>query len=257
MDTHIVVEEPRSGSWRRQFDSSPTEAQIIFDVIFGIVMPILCFAIDPGILHGIGTLPLTIVSISDYSPLVYGLSALSIPTLVLWLSFRRRLQAWSALLSGILVAGAIRSTLIGIVIFPLSVFFLPIGIGLLGFTPLVTCFVYFRNGMRSFNQSRNDSKKRRAFRSMFLGLAFALALPATAHWQASRMVNESMDQILRGDDASTAAHRLHYLQWYADPDRIAFAYENEKDTLRKERLASAYKVITGDDVEVRLHRLRD
>src|SRR5262249_40974532 len=84
----------RPGFWRRQFGGPATRAQIIFDVIFGIVMPVVCFILDPGIIKG-----------SSYSVFVYGLSALAIPTLGLCLVLGQKIGAWSGPASGVLLAG--------------------------------------------------------------------------------------------------------------------------------------------------------
>jgi len=258
MYTHTVVEKPRSGFWGRQFDGSPTKAQIIFDVIFGIAMPVLCFVLDPGIIRERGYVPFAILQVSNYAPLVYGLSALSFATLGLWLSFGRRIGSWGGLISGVLLAGTTCSLLIGVAIFPLSVVGTLLVIGLLGFTPLITGLVYARNAVRSFNQARIYMARPRAVRMVLLAWLLAFALPGVANWQASRTVARSMDEILRGDERSVddAAYRLRYLSWYADPDRIVFAYEEETDPIRKEQLSKAYKKITGNDMEDRLARLR-
>jgi len=52
------IEERRGGFWSRQFDASPTSGQVAFDVVFGLLMPLLCFYLDPGIVRGGFSTPL-------------------------------------------------------------------------------------------------------------------------------------------------------------------------------------------------------
>jgi len=252
MTPQTLVANPtlaRPGFWRRQFSSPATGAQIIFDVIFGIVMPVVCFILDPGIIKG-----------SVYTVFVYGLSALAIPTLGLCLVLGQKVGAWSGPASGVLLAGGMCCFVIGAILLPLSIIGLTVAvIAILGFTPLVTAFVYIRNAIRSFLQSRTQATRSRSVAALALATAVTVAIPAAASWQASRMVASSMEQILRGDETSTndAIDKLRYLRWCADMDPIVLAYEDETDPARKERLAEAYKEITGQDVEGRLGVLRD
>ena len=44
--------EIRPRFWKRQFLGPATTPQIIFDVVFGIVGPVLCFVFDPVVFRG-------------------------------------------------------------------------------------------------------------------------------------------------------------------------------------------------------------
>src|SRR5215207_9999165 len=72
-----------SGFWQRQFDDAPTPAQRRFDVTFGIVMPVVCFACDPVVFRGelVGEGGLY----SEYGLYAYTISALEIVALCAWL----------------------------------------------------------------------------------------------------------------------------------------------------------------------------
>lgn len=251
MDTHIVVEKPGSGFWRRQFDSSPTKAQNIFDVTFGIAMPVLCFIADPGIIRANGPFVPRDLLLRDYSPFVYSLSAFAITALGLWLSVGRRIRAFTGVFSGILAAGFICSVVIGFLVLPLTIIGLSWVIELLGFTSLVAGFVYCRNAVRSLNESRRCTTKAQSVQLLLLAFGLAVALPALWNFQAARAVTISMEQILQGDEGSIpeAASMLRDLRWYADPDRILAMYERETDPIRRRRLAKAFKIITGEDLE--------
>lgn len=262
MTPQVVLENPsgtRRGFWRRQFGNSATNAQIIFDVIFGILMPVLCFVLDPGILGRNGLVWTRGLSPSGFTLFVYGISCLAIPTLVLWLSVGRRIKGGGGVISGVLMAGAFCSFSLGIIILPLTLLGLFLVIGVLGFTPLVTGFVYLRNAIRALNRSNQGATRTRSVGVLLLGCALTIGVPAVASVQVSRIVDRSMAQILQSNGGSTreAAQRLRYLKWYADVDRIPFAYGEETDPIRKEQLAEAYRIITGDDIERRLYQMRE
>lgn len=262
MTPQVALENPsgtRRGFWRRQFDNSATSAQIIFDLIFGILMPVLCFVFDPGILGANGLVGVPVLSLLRLSCFFYGLSCLAIPTLVLWLAVGRRIRAGSGMVAGVLMAGAFCSFSLGILILPLTLLGLFLLIGVLGFTPLVTGFVYLRNAVRAHNRSKTGAIMPRSVGVLLLSFALTIAVPVVANVQVSRMVDRSMEQILQGNKPSTeeAAQRLRYLKWYADLDRIPLAYGEETDPIRKEQLSDAYRIITGENVERRLSQLRD
>src|SRR5215831_1129917 len=243
MDTRIVMQNPESGFWRRQFDNTPSEGQIIFDVIFGVLMPVLCFIADPGIMRGKGLFGSPDISLRVYSPFVYGLSLLAIPALGLWLAFGRRIKAGSGLLSGVLAAGSFCSTALGFLILPLTIIGLLAIIGLLGFTPLIAGFVYCRNAVRSFKRSTLHAPKARSVQLLLLGFVVAVGLPALGNFEAARVVSSSTEQVLHGDEDSMpdAARKLRQLRWYANADQIVTTYRTEEDPIRKERLAKAYR----------------
>lgn len=56
LDTNAPKE--RGGFWVRQFGAYSRPSQFIFDVVFGILMPLLCFYLDPGIIRGNFSTPL-------------------------------------------------------------------------------------------------------------------------------------------------------------------------------------------------------
>jgi hypothetical protein len=152
MNEWIPVEprypRPKRRFWRRQFDAAPTRAQRWFDVTFGIIMPVLCFYFDPivfrgGSLNDHGLYP----GIRFYA---YTISALEMVALCAWLLGAARARLSPAVLAGVLLAGAMFSFVVGVLILPFSVigllFYL---IGVLGFVPFLTALVYVRNAWRA------------------------------------------------------------------------------------------------------------
>src|SRR5262245_23791254 len=134
----------------RQFSDKATSHQSAFDILFGIVAPILCFVFDPIVFkNSFNLLPFE-EGLSRFALFVYLFSALAIITLALWLILAGRSSSLNAIIAGVLLAGAACSLVIGILILPLSLlglFFMFIGI--FGFIPFFTAFVYLRNGVRA------------------------------------------------------------------------------------------------------------
>lgn len=77
--------ETKPGFLLRQFSSDVTRGQLRFDVVVGVIAPILCFVFDPIVFTGrFGMVPFGL-DLSRFKILVYFFSAISILTLVLWL----------------------------------------------------------------------------------------------------------------------------------------------------------------------------
>jgi hypothetical protein len=148
---------------QRQFSPDITEGQFKFDVLFGIFTPILCIAIDKFKLDGI----ITNSSIFSYVPI-----SITIVFLALWLLFNSQVKSfWTGLVTGVLVSGAIYASVLAILVALFTVwgFFASIalagfnwstaGLALLGLFPIITVFVFVRNGFRAFQQSHTQIGK--------------------------------------------------------------------------------------------------
>src|SRR5689334_18737368 len=69
--------------WKRQYSTTITRPQIIFDLIFGAVIPIILLIVDPAIFRSTAACfgPL----LADYALFVYLAVGLGVLTLVIWL----------------------------------------------------------------------------------------------------------------------------------------------------------------------------
>ena len=237
--------------WRRQFASAMTIPQLAYDVIFGVVMPILCFIFDPIVFSGRGFIPL-----AQYRSLIYLFSAISIVTLVAWLLTHRAIKSGGGIIAGVLLSGAVCSFLIGVLILPLSLIGLMFIIGALGFTPFFTAFVYLRNGIRAMKSGESYVSH---VSSLLSGALLAIALPYAASTVVNDIVSQSIYDLTKDDPQAVekAIRRLKYVGWSGNMDRIVWSYSEERDQIRKQNLARAYKEITGNDVENRLAILLD
>ncbi len=251
--------EEKPGFWRRQFSDDVTSAQTAFDVIIGVIAPVLCFIFDPVVFNNrFGDVPLSL-DLYRFKLLVYLFSGLAILTLSLWLILKERSGSLSAVFAGILLSGAVCSLLIGIVILPLSMIGLLFLIGILGFTPFLVFFVYLRNAARAFNTAKRLVQQSQIMGLVLLGVLVVSSPPALLQWQISRLVTQSMNDLLRGDvhTAESATERLRYVAWAADMDQVVVAYSRETDETRRATLAKAYQEITGKDITTRSLGLLD
>ena len=140
----------RSRFWARQFSNDVTTNQSIFDVVFGVVAPFLCFVFDPIVFNnGFGGTPFS-PDLARFKLLVYFFSGLAIITLTLWLILRGRSGRINAIIAGVLLSGSFFSLLIGILILPLSILGLILAlIGIFGFTP---------GGLETFSRERSNEE---------------------------------------------------------------------------------------------------
>src|SRR5690349_12281757 len=88
----------------------------VFCALFGIVLPILCFAFDPGVMYGRFSFGL-----AGVAPLfVYGVCALAVAAMCLFLRRGERRQDLDALAGGALLVGAFVALIIGGPLVPLA-----------------------------------------------------------------------------------------------------------------------------------------
>jgi hypothetical protein len=245
------------GFWRRQFLATSTTRQLIFDVVFGALMPILCFYLDPGIIRG--NLSASILNnnlsiLNNNNLFIYSFSALAIVTLLFWLVFGHRMGSAGSFTGGVLLSAATLSFAIGVIIFPMALLGLVVLIGALGFIPLLTAFVYLRNAVRAIESAVPHFKEPVLAAVLLLGVLTAVGLPVLAQWQIVEIARRSMYEILGQDPvvAEAAVQRIKYIGFVVDADPIVRVYRTERDQSRRERLAKAYREITGDDIEERL-----
>jgi len=246
--------EERAGFWGRQLDATQTPGQVVFDVVFGILMPILCFYFDPGIIRGTRS-----TTLGEFSIFIYGFSGLAILTLSIWFVLGHRMRLLAAMFGGVLVAGAIISFSIGVLILPLTLIGILFVIGLLGFVPFITGFVYLRNWLRAINSGDRTSFRSPRVATVVLSAMIAIGLPGAVQWAITEIVKQSIAVILDPNSQSidVPVARIKGLHLVVDTDRIVREYEKETNAARKERLGRAYKEITGEEIETRLRVLND
>lgn len=130
--------------WQRQFCSRRTQAQLWFDVVFGLGLPLACVWFDPVVFRSPSGSKGVIFG--AFALFGYGCFALGWIALLFWLGFDRA----SGVLAGMLAGGAWFACVVGLRLLPLSLIALVVLIGAIGFTPFLTAFVFARNGWRVY-----------------------------------------------------------------------------------------------------------
>ncbi|MBN1477237.1 hypothetical protein JXA47_10825 [Candidatus Sumerlaeota bacterium] len=184
---------------------------------------------------------------------LYALIAIEVAALIIWLSAGPRLRALCAPLAGVLLAGAICSLSLGILIFPLAVLGLVALIGGLGFTPLVTAVVFLRSGIRAIGVARSHLRPRTLAVMAALGFSVTLAIPGLVIWKVDEAINLSIQEILSGDETQfeSGVERLGQLGILGDVEGLTALYAEETDLQRREWIAAAYERLTGEDIQTR------
>ncbi|MBI1388597.1 MAG: hypothetical protein GC154_09140 [bacterium] len=188
-----------SGFWRRQFEERTTPLQHLFDGIFGVLTPLGLLLVNPIALYellfwfirrnpvhgsaGDAPFPFTpylfLTLFSDYADPSY--SFILLETSVLWACMA---GFWRTPVSaGVLILGATGSFVIGISILPFALVGTQYIVGILGFAPLFSAFVYFRNGVRTLKSAPPESRLKRKLRFL-CGALLAAAIPLTIWWIA-------------------------------------------------------------------------
>jgi hypothetical protein len=241
-----TTEPTKAGFWLRML----TGKKPVFDLIFGVVGPILCFVFDPIIFRA-GAFPGPPL-IPELQVWVYLISGAEILTLLLWLGLRDSLPA-KRFLGGALCAGGILCLLIGIGLLPFSVMGLVFGIGIFGFTPFFTALVYLRNGYQAIRSEQSEFVELGRTLPILLGCLLAFAVPTVVNVAVDQVVTISVNAIIRGnaEGAAYAAEALYLLEPLSGTKlmQIVDAYVAERDVARKEQLQKAYSEITGQDIK--------
>jgi hypothetical protein len=221
-----------------------------YDVAFGLVMPVVCFCLEFVLLPALGWLP-GLVFFHRYRLFGYGVVALELVVLATWLRFGHRLRRTSAGFAGVLLAGSLFAGVLGLVLLPFAIpGVLALGIGLLGFVPLFTAHVYYRNGMSAYRQADAHLEKRPLLEALLWGSLLVYALPGLIQTRVTLTTRAGLRDVIEGNDQTSraAVERLRPYRWVADFDPLRRAYDREKDQGRRKRIEQDYSTLTGRSV---------
>lgn len=235
---------------RRQFAPSVTSGQQAFDRIFGIFLPLMCVGLDPFVFRTSFGRPL----LYGYETGGIGSMLTGIASLGFWLSTRR----FPMLIAGMLTGCAVFAFVLGCLLFLPSVVGLLFVIGILGFTPFATAFVFARNAVRAFIQARVRSVPG-ATLALVTGLATTVAGPWIAQAYIRHQRSEAILALLSENptDDAQAIIVLKGFRAIGGLDDVVLAYGRTQNDAERERLAAAYLELTGESIEDRLYRLND
>ncbi len=152
----------------------------MFDVIFGLVMPVVCMIFDPIVFKGSDALSGEGI-LRDLRWFAYSGLAVELIALGIWLQYGEQLGRGRDVVGGILLGGAVVAALIGVTIFPLSLIGLFLLVGTFGFTPFLTSLVLARNAARALARGNDDPPRPGRQLRMGLGLLILLTVVIVAH----------------------------------------------------------------------------
>jgi hypothetical protein len=98
-------------------------------------------------------------------------------TMAAWLLWGTRLGELRPFLGGLFLVAAAISTIVGIILLPFSMIGSILLIGLLGFTPLFSGFVFLRNSYRALESSAEEMPLNYVARAAMLAVVYALVVP--------------------------------------------------------------------------------
>jgi hypothetical protein len=161
---------------------------------------------------------------------------------------------------------AIFATLLGVVLLPFCV----VGIcfekiAILGFSPFLTAFVFWRNAIRAKQQACGIRSEGLAQALTAIGMLASSLGPCAVDGCFAHEFSRAVEMSLSADpnESASGIAVLRQYRWLpnfaqiVDTDNLATAYEDEKDTGRRQRLAAVHRELTGVEVEDRLASLRD
>lgn len=234
----------RTGFWRRQFQKNATYEQKRFDLIFGVVLPVVCFFSDPFIFRS-GFLREGAL-LGTYKPFAYVLSFALIMGLLAFLLFGEKLKWTSALLSGLFFLGSAVSLAIGVLLSPFSFFGLIVLIGVFGFTPFFSAFVYARNAVRTYEAAAFSLDARTLKHLVPLSVVLSFCLP----YLFNVKVEQGLEQIINGDARTVrkVGARLWYVAPLLDLQPLVTESGNSLDPEAEKARAEIYFKLTGESL---------
>lgn len=243
-----LFDPPPKGFWRRQFHPVATPAQTSFDVFFGMILPVICLIADPivfrdGVRNGI---------LRNYAIAAYTFIALQVVILAAWLVWRGKLGRWLGIMAGGLYGGAVFAFGLGLVMLPISIIGLIVYfIGVLGFTPFFTGFVYLRNARRCMKTLRAKTAISKPIVAVVLGLVLVTNVPFLANQTVTGVIDSAIRVIAdpRSPQEFRAAiqrlQTLHDLVPQQVDTRFEYHFNQTNEQRRKDRLSEARQRVTG------------
>jgi hypothetical protein len=183
----------RKQFWQRQFAPAATRLQIAFDIVVGIIIPLILLSIDPIVFRA---QPCSTPILGKYATFAYFAISLGCLSLAVWLSLGMRRQIGAAFIGGIMASGTLFALSIGIALLPYSVIGLLIfGLGALGFVPFLTAWVYYRNCRRAYAIAKSKLTAVNLALMMATGAVLAVSVPYLIHTATASAITNTVDQL--------------------------------------------------------------
>ena len=243
--TDSLETERQPNAW-----SSPRRS----DLFWGLIAPLLCLLLNPTVMCERLFSPTGWEQ--QYNVFVYLVLAIG-ATAVSFVQFQSPpAHAWDAVLAGLLLCCGAIIFGVALLLAPRSIFALRFLVGIFGFIPFITAFVWLRTGAWLLQRTRSSMPAPLVKMSLALSVLVALGIPTVIQTYASFKVSQAVSDILSTEPyrASAAIQTLQSAFWCPITcfDPIALAYNSSaSNPLRKDTLAQTYQTITGQDVTKR------
>lgn len=223
----------------RQFLGKPSTAWAI-----GVVLPLAMVLFDPIVFRGSGNVLSDPPMLGAARPYCYAAIGAGMALTAFDLLSRRA----KAAVAGALAAASLFAGGLGLLLLPFSLAgILAMGLGLLGLTPFLCSAVL---GYRAVQAFRGEpARHREAHAAAGFGLFFiacaGVQRGTSAVWE--RAVAE-----IRSDDpglSHAGAERLTRWSVLLDAKQLVEPWRGERDPAKKERIAAAYRRLTGETLE--------
>jgi hypothetical protein len=247
----METSQKKTTFWKSLFSLIITNRQNIFDVVFGVIAPVLCLVFDPFVFTGMAYIYVGSF-LASYRIFFYLAISFGIVGLIVWLVFSRKLNSqWNSYFIGVLFLGALLAFALGLLLLPFSLIGINLLIGIFGFTPFLTGFVYLRNGIRA--SKKNTLSQKSSWIIIILGITSILTIPTFVQWKTSQIVSHGTELILSGNKESVeiGIKILKNAYWCNNScyDGIVNAYSTEEDSERRLVLANSYQELSGLNIE--------
>ncbi len=228
---------------------------MLFDTLVGVIVPALCLIFDPLVFKGTWTeAPL----LGRFRLTAYLFIATQCTVLISWRILQPRSPRTCAVYSGLLLAGTIGAFGLGVALLPFSIVGLPfLGLGALGFTPFLTSHVFRRNYREAHERAAPVNAPRWRFSALACVAAFvvpAAAATSTTVWTKHAFVKIASADVRR---QSIGLAMLRCVSPLIDARDFISAYDASRDASRKARIAGAFHIVKGGDLEAEIDRIED
>lgn len=207
-------------------------------LLLGILLPIAAVVLDPLVFKGVGI-------VSDWVGTGYTLVAIGVASMAYWLLRRSAHPS----LAGVFCVCGFMSGVIGVLLLPFSVLGVALwGIGLLGFIPFGTAYVFGRGAMDVWRQS--SGTQHRALKLSLAVVAVVLVLFASQK-TVDLIIDRATLVFSRESGHISTAERM--LMIGASPfglqKHAVATWRMEKDPVRARLIAVRYEALYGTRIE--------
>lgn len=220
--------------------------------IAGVALPAVMLVLDPAVFRTNSFSMLGAPMLGAFRPFGYVAIGSGLASVIVHLLHGRQ----SAFLAGILMGASAFAIALGVILLPLTfigTFFL--GVGLLGLSPFVSGTIVGRRARKAYSEA---SGPRRAA-SAFLGFVMFFGVCTVAQVGASAALKGAVRDISSGQPDLKEVGIARLARWspLLDLDELVPVWLDERDTPKKERIAAAYRRLTGASIEERAASLVD